>query len=156
MLTGADHQNRVARSIQILSKFIEQFEGYKDQQAKQHAGGAFRELGDPEVKVIVNNQVSQTQGPTKFEMMLRANSTTVQMIMEQVASSIFPRRDVRELTLTYKGKDLKESLKTLKQVMGSSFNKVEACIMILSSKSQIEMEYMDQELAIFGTKIGTN
>ena len=29
-MTASDHQNRVARSIQILSKFIEQFEGYKD------------------------------------------------------------------------------------------------------------------------------
>ena len=36
------------------------------------------------------------------------------------------------------------------------FNKIESCIMILSSKSEIEMEYMDQELAIFGTKVGTN
>lgn len=29
-MTASDHQNRVARSIKILSKFIEQFEGYKD------------------------------------------------------------------------------------------------------------------------------
>ena len=36
------------------------------------------------------------------------------------------------------------------------FNKIESCIMILSSKSLIEMEYMDQELAIFGTKVGAN
>lgn len=36
------------------------------------------------------------------------------MIMDQVASSIFPKRAVNELTLTYKGKDLKENLKTLK------------------------------------------
>ena len=40
--------------------------------------------------------------------------------------------------------------------MGSMFNKIESCIMILSSKSPIEMEYMDQELAIFGTKVGVN
>ena len=40
--------------------------------------------------------------------------------------------------------------------MGSMFNKIESCIMILSSKSLIEMEYMDQELAIFGTKVGAN
>ena len=58
-------------------------------------------------------------------MKLRANSTTVQMIMEQVASTIHPKRDVNELTLTYKGKDLKENLKTLKQVMGTAFGKIE-------------------------------
>lgn len=59
VMTASDHQNRVARSIQILSKFIEQFEGYKDQSKKNNnGGGAFNELGDPEVKVIINNQVS--------------------------------------------------------------------------------------------------
>ena len=47
-------------------------------------------------------------------MSMRANSTTVQMIMEQVSTTIFPKRDISELTLTYKGKDLKEPLKTLK------------------------------------------
>ena len=89
-------------------------------------------------------------------MPLPANSTNVSTIMEQAAGSIFPKRDVNELTLTYKGKDLKEGLKTLKQVMGSSFGKTESCMMILSSKSAIEMEYMDQELAVFGTKAGGN
>ena len=29
-VTEADHQSRVARSIQLLSKFIELFEGYRD------------------------------------------------------------------------------------------------------------------------------
>jgi len=76
-------------------------------------------------------------------MTLRVNSTTVQMILDSVASTIFPRRDVNELTLTYKGKELKEKLKTLKQVMGTAFGKVDSCMMILSSKSSIEMEYMD-------------
>ena len=89
-------------------------------------------------------------------MKLRANSTTVQMIMEQVASTIHPKRDINELTLTYKGKDLKENLKTLKQVMGTAFGKIDQCVMILSSKSSIEMEYMEQDLAIFGTKIETS
>ena len=36
--------------------------------------------------------------------------------------------------------------------MGTSFGQAASCIMILSSKSAIEMEYMDQDLAIFGTK----
>ena len=76
--------------------------------------------------------------------------------MDQVSSTIYPKRDIRELNLTYKGKDMSEKMKTLKQVMGTSFGKVDSIIMILSSKSAIEMEYMDQELAIFGSKIETN
>lgn len=76
--------------------------------------------------------------------------------MEQASTTIFPRRDVSELSLTYKGKDLKEKLKTLKQVMGTQFGRVESCMMILSSKSTIEIEYEEQNLAVFGTKIADN
>lgn len=75
--------------------------------------------------------------------------------MNKCAETIYPKRDISELTLTYKGKDLKEHmLKTLKQVMGSTYGKAESVIIILSSKSSIEMDYMEQELAIFGTKTG--
>ena len=52
--------------------------------------------------------MSKSQGPTKFDMTLGGNSTTIKMIMEQVATTIVPTRDVNELSLTYKGKDLKE------------------------------------------------
>ena len=38
--------------------------------------------------------------------------------------------------------------------MGSTFGKTDSLIMILSSKSSIEMEYMDQDLAVFGSKLG--
>lgn len=70
------------------------------------------------------------------------SSTNIGAIMDQAATTIFPARDVNELTLTYKGKDItKEKMKTLKQVMGSQFGKVDACKMILSSKSDIELEY---------------
>ena len=40
--------------------------------------------------------------------------------------------------------------------MGSTFGKVDSIIMILSSKSAIEMDYIDQELAIFGSKVASN
>ena len=106
-VTDVDHQSRVARSISILSKFIELFEGYRHDSKNSKAGATLTELADPDVKVIVQNQVSKSEGPTKFEMSLKA-STTVQMIMNQAATTIYPRRDVNELSLTYKGKDLKE------------------------------------------------
>lgn len=82
----------------------------------------------------------------KIEVNWHINSTTIQTIMNHCADTIFPKRDLNELTLTYKGKDLKENLKTLKQVVGSAFGKNGQngpYMMILSSKSAIEMEYMD-------------
>jgi hypothetical protein len=53
---------------------------------------------------------------------------------------IFPSRPIRELNLVYKGKDLKEPLKTIKEVCAQSNAPI---IMILSSKSEIELEYED-------------
>lgn len=55
---------------------------------------------------------------------------------------IFPSRPLRELNLVYKGKDLKEPLKTIKEVCASSNSQI---IMILSSKSEIELEYEDMQ-----------
>jgi hypothetical protein len=43
---------------------------------------------------------------------------------------------VNELNLVHKGKDLKEHLKTLKEI-----SKEPLIIMILTSKSEIELEY---------------
>lgn len=114
----------MARSITILSKIIELFEGYRHDSKNKKAGATLTELADPDVKLILQNQVSKSEGPNKFEMNLKS-STTLQTIMDQAATTIFPRRDVNELSLTYKGKDLKERLKTLKQIMGSQFGKVE-------------------------------
>lgn len=37
--------------------------------------------------------------------------------------------------------------------MGSAYGSVDSVIMILSSKSAIEMEYLEQELAVFGNKV---
>ena len=71
----------MARSITILSKFIELFEGYRHDSKNEKAGSTLNELADADVKVVVQNQVSKTEGPTKFDMGLKA-STTVQTIME--------------------------------------------------------------------------
>ena len=74
-----------------------------------------KDLSDPQVKVTIQNQVLKTQGPIRFDMTISANSSTVQSIMNKCAETIYPKRDISELTLTYKGKDLKEHmLKTLK------------------------------------------
>ena len=52
---------------------------------------------------------------------------------------MFPKRLSNELILLFKGKDLKQDLKTLKEVVGNSSE----VTMIISSKSSIEMEYED-------------
>lgn len=66
--------------------------------------------------------VAQTMGPKHFDMTLNIDTTTIETVMNQVAQTIFPKRPVRELQLLYKGRELKEMLKTLRQVMGSAFN----------------------------------
>ena len=60
-VTNSDNQSRVSRSIQILSKFIEQFEGLKDNLSKkgEQKGGTGAQ-NDPEIKVVIQNQVSQS------------------------------------------------------------------------------------------------
>ena len=74
---------------------------------------------DPEIRVIVHNQVSNTEGPPKFDMNLKVNSTTVKYLLDHLSENIVPLRPSKELFLTYKGKELKEPLKSLKQIMGS-------------------------------------
>jgi hypothetical protein len=53
-------------------------------------------------------------GPKRFDLTLSVDSTTIEMVMNQLAQSIFPKRPVRELQLLYKGRELKEMLKTLR------------------------------------------
>ena len=107
---------------------------------------------DPEIRVIVHNQVSNTQGPPKFDMNLKVNSTTVKYLLDHLSENISPPRPSKELFLTYKGKELKEPLKSLKQIMGGQYGQVQQIVVILSSKTAIEMEYENQEAAIFGVK----
>jgi hypothetical protein len=51
---------------------------------------------------------------------------------------MFPKRVSSDLTLLYKGKDLNEDLKTLKEVVGSNPTPV---TMMITSKSNTELEY---------------
>lgn len=53
---------------------------------------------------------------------------------------MFPRRLPHELNLIYKGKDLKEMIKTLKEVCT-----VQPILMIVTAKSEIELEYESLE-----------
>jgi len=136
--THEDSTNRTARSIKVLSRFIEDFEGYKN----HLKGGADGQAGkeEEEVKLTIRNQVTHSQGPTKFEICVPAVKTTIENLKEQVASTIFPKRKAKELSLMYKGKDLREGLKTIKEVVGT-FQNTQPVIMILTSKSLLELEY---------------
>lgn len=97
-------------------------------------------IDNPDIKFSVNNSVSGSQGPTKIELAMPSN-TTIGEVMEKCAGKIFPSRPLRELNLVYKGKDLKEPLKTLKEVCSTQG----PIIMILSSKSEIELEYEEMQ-----------
>jgi hypothetical protein len=74
-----DSSNRVARSIRILAKFIEDFEGFKDksQPAKKRQ--------ETIVELKINNMVAQTLGPKRFDLALNVDTTSIEMVLNQVA-----------------------------------------------------------------------
>jgi hypothetical protein len=92
-------------------------------------------VDNPDFKLTITNSVSGSQGPTKIDLFLPSD-TTIQTVLQQCAESIFPKRPVRELNLTYKGRDLKEPLKSLREISTQ-----QPMLMILSSKTEIELEY---------------
>jgi len=51
---------------------------------------------------------------------------------------MFPKRVSSDLTILYKGKDLNQELKTLKEVVGSNTKPV---TMMIAAKSKTELEY---------------
>ena len=55
---------------------------------------------------------------------------------------INPKREVRELSLTFRGKPLDAPLKSLFQIV-ENYSGNEKIIMYLSSKGSIEMDYLD-------------
>lgn len=122
---------QVARCVRVLSTCIKVFEmGRKDK----------IKIEGQDVNLKITNSVSGSQGPSKFECRLPCN-TTIQQVLSQCANQLFPQRNVKELLLVYKGRDLREPLKTLKEVC--SLNG--PVVMILTSKSEIELEYEEMQ-----------
>ena len=101
---------RIARSVKTLTNFIAEFELNKGVQRPK--------VLNPDVKLTVNNSVAGSQGPTKIELNV-PQGTSIEQIIHSCAGSIFPKRAVSELNLVYKGRDLREPLKTLREITGS-------------------------------------
>jgi hypothetical protein len=103
----------------LISKFIESFEGVKGAKGNQKKRNIADEvLAAPgEVKINFHNQVSGTQGPKTFRTTFECKQT-IDKVLECCALQINPSRDVKELSLTYRGKPIMEILKSLSEVMG--------------------------------------
>ena len=70
--------------------------------------------------------------------MNRPISTKIGQIREEIANAVHPKRVASEISLMHKGKDLKEDLKTLKDLgLGPNDHQI---IFIISAKTQLEMD----------------
>ena len=76
-------------------------------------------------------------------------STNIQQLKEKLSTEITPTKPPLELTITCRGKIIEDRLKSIKDVIGSSSDGQPVKIM-LSSKSAIEMEYVDANEAATG------
>ena len=68
-------------------------------------------------------------------------STKLGDVREQVAKSIHPPRHPKEISLLYKGKDLNEDLKTLKDL---GMTPEQQANVIVSLRSQFEMDEQEK------------
>ena len=110
-------------------------------------------MKDSDVNLEFRNQVTGSNGPVKFSITV-SSSYTIQQVKEEVSVMINPKREVRELSLTFKGKPLEENMKTMKQVIGTLPTDGRPSIMFLSSKSPTELEYQDLADAAMGGNLG--
>lgn len=66
----------MSRAIKCLSRFIEDFEGFKDK-------GTSKKPTRQEyfVDLKINNMVAQTLGPKRFDLTLNVDTTTIETVM---------------------------------------------------------------------------
>jgi hypothetical protein len=99
-------KNRVARSIDAICKFIDEFEGLRNRSKKANDSA-------PKMAVHFKNQMGAAYMPKKGELYL-SKLTTIKELIKEICNQITPRPAEYELTLLYKGKDLSQNeLKTL-------------------------------------------
>lgn len=101
-------KNRIARSIKLMSQFIDDFEGMRSKQ--QRKGGK----SEPEVQIAVNNQIPNGT-PKKINLTVPP-TTKVGELKDQIGESLNQRKSGSLLCLLWKGRDLNEDLKTLKDI----------------------------------------
>ncbi len=63
----------------MLSKFIEEFEGFRSK------SGQKKVKQEAMVELKINNMVSSTMGPKRFDLTLSIDATTIEMVMNQLA-----------------------------------------------------------------------
>lgn len=108
-------RQRISRSIKLLSQFIQEFEGLRSREGGPAGSRARSGAKDTEVTIAVDNQVSGTRGPRKISLSL-PSLTKIGELKEQLGPRLTPPKTGPELCLLFRGKDLTEDLKTLKDV----------------------------------------
>ena len=92
--------------------------------------------------MTVVNQI-QYSSPSKLEITIGA-SRKLEEFKEEIISAITPQKLVTQLSLIFRGKDLKEDLKTLKDLGIKTGTKL-----ILTQKTELEMQ-LDAQAGSFG------
>lgn len=125
-------KNRVARSLDQICKFIDEFEGLKDRSKKTAADSA------PKITVKFNNQMGLDYQPKKGELQV-SKMTTIKDLKTKLCEAITPHPNDYELTLIYKGRDLSsQDLKTL-----SDHKYEEGGIILITKRTFFEDCYTD-------------
>jgi len=83
-------QNRVARSLGWIAKFIDEFEGLKDKSRTQGANNA------PKFKLLINNSFGMGTQPAKFELEL-VSTTKIGELKDIIGSKLTPNKTLDEL-----------------------------------------------------------
>ncbi len=65
--------------------------------------------------MIGKNQIGSSPSPAKI-VLNRPLSTKIGQLKEEFANGLFPKRSPKEISLTNKGKDLNEDMKTIKDL----------------------------------------
>lgn len=99
-------KNRVARSLDAICKFIDEFEGLKSKSKKASDN-------EPKITVVLANQMGMSYKLQKKELIV-SKLITIKELTKDICNQFEPQPAEFELNLIYRGKDLSQSeLKTL-------------------------------------------
>ena len=120
-----------------MSQFIQEFEGIGTGAHQPSTSNK-----EPDVIIIVNNQISNTKGPAKIHLQL-SHSLKIGELKDLIGTKLIQQNPSNQLSLMYRGKDLNEDLKTLKDLGMKSIQPDGTQIavkIILSLKNILELE----------------
>ena len=113
-------KNRVARSLDAICKFIDEFEGLKSKQKKSASS-------EPKIIVAFKNEMGTSYTPKTGEILV-TKLITIKELTKELCEQISPTPKDYEINLIYRGKDLSQSmLMTLADVKFEEKGKILIC-----------------------------